>query len=99
MKQQRIAKLAGEHPDRAFTSLAHHIDLDWLREAYRRTRKEGAVGVDGQTAEAYGADLTANLQGLLERAKSGLYQACRYGGGPHSQRRWSADPAYRHSDV
>jgi len=79
-KQQRIAKLAGEHPDRAFTSLAHHIDLDWLREAYCRTRKEGAVGVDGQTAEAYGADLTANLQGLLERAKSGLYQACRYGG-------------------
>jgi RNA-directed DNA polymerase len=74
-KQQRRAKLAGEHPDRAFTSLAHHIDLDWLREAYRRTRKEGAVGVDGQTAEAYGADLTANLQGLLERAKSGLYQA------------------------
>jgi RNA-directed DNA polymerase len=74
-KRQRIAKLAGEHPDRAFTSLAHHIDLDWLREAYRRTRKEGAVGVDGQTAEAYGAELTANLQGLLERAKSGLYQA------------------------
>lgn len=74
-KQQRIAKLAGEHPDRAFTLLAHHIDLNWLLEAYRRTRKEGAVGVDGQTAEAYGADLTGNLQGLLERAKSGLYQA------------------------
>ena len=33
-----------------FTSLAHHIDIDWLREAYRRTRKDGAVGVDGQTA-------------------------------------------------
>ena len=74
-KQQRIAKLAGDHPERAFTSLAHYIDLEWLIEAYQRTRKDGAVGVDGQTAEAYGSDLIANLQGLLERAKSGLYRA------------------------
>jgi RNA-directed DNA polymerase len=51
-KHQRIAKLAGEHPDRAFTSLAHHLDRERLGEAYRRTRKEGAVGVDGQTADA-----------------------------------------------
>jgi hypothetical protein len=28
--------------------LAHHIDIDWLREAYRRTRKNGASGVDRQ---------------------------------------------------
>ena len=33
----------------ALTTLAHHIDVDWLREAYRRTRKDGARGVDGQT--------------------------------------------------
>ena len=35
----------------AFTSLAHHIDIDWLHEAYCLTRKDGAVGVDGQTAD------------------------------------------------
>jgi hypothetical protein len=29
-------------------SLAHHIDLEWMQEAYRRTRKDGAVGVDGR---------------------------------------------------
>ena len=40
----------------AFTTLAHHIDIDWLREAYRRTRKDGAPGVDGQTAEEYAAE-------------------------------------------
>ena len=28
----------------AFTTLAHHIDVEWLREAYRRTRKDGAPG-------------------------------------------------------
>jgi group II intron reverse transcriptase/maturase len=58
-----------------FTSLAYFIDIDWLREAYRLTRKDGAVGVDGQTGEAYAADLTGNLQSLLDRAKSGTYQA------------------------
>jgi group II intron reverse transcriptase/maturase len=47
------------------------MDLDWLREAYRRTRKDGAVGVDGQTAAHYAEDLEANLQSLLDRAKSG----------------------------
>jgi hypothetical protein len=45
----------------AFTALHHHIDLDLdlLQEAYRRTRKDGAVGVDGQTAETYAAKLSA----------------------------------------
>ena len=72
---QRIAALARTHPDRAFVSLAHHIDLDWLYEAYRRTRKSGAVGVDGETAAAFSATLDARLGALLEEAKSGLYRA------------------------
>ena len=50
-KQQRIAQLAGEDPDRALISLSHHMDLEWMIEAYRRTRKDGAVGIDGQTAK------------------------------------------------
>ena len=72
---QRIAQLAREDPSRAFLSLAHHIDLDLLREAYRRTRKDGAPGVDGQTAADYEENLEANLQSLLDRFKSGRYQA------------------------
>ena len=56
-KLQRIAKLAKGAPDMAFTSLSHHIDLDWMREAYRRTRKDGAKGVDGQGADEFAADL------------------------------------------
>ena len=58
-----------------FTSLNHHIDLHWLHEAYLRTRKDGAVGVDGQTAADYEANLWENLQSLLDRAKSGTYKA------------------------
>jgi RNA-directed DNA polymerase len=74
-RQQRIAELAKQSPGMGFTSLAYHIDLDWLREAYQRTRKDGATGVDGQTAKEYAANLEANLQSLLDRAKSGTYRA------------------------
>jgi group II intron reverse transcriptase/maturase len=74
-KLERIAKLAREMPGVALTSLSHHIDMDWLREAYRRTRKDGATGVDGQSAEEYAAKLEENLQSLLDRAKSGTYRA------------------------
>jgi hypothetical protein len=74
-KHQRIAKLAKQYPERAFTSLGHYIDIEWLREAYQRTRKDAAVGVDGQTAEFYAANLEQNLQSLLNRAKSGRYKA------------------------
>jgi len=52
-----------------FTSLNHHLDLSWLHEAYLRTRRDGAPGVDGQTAADYEANLLGNLQALLERAK------------------------------
>jgi len=74
-RQRKIAELARRAPELSFTTLAHHIDIDWLREAYRRTRKDAAVGVDGQTAEAYAEHLESNLQDLLDRAKSGHYRA------------------------
>lgn len=74
-KLLRIAELAREDPGRVLTTLAHHIDIDFLKEAYRRTRKDGAVGVDGQTAKQYEKDLERNLQSLLNRFKSGTYKA------------------------
>jgi RNA-directed DNA polymerase len=74
-KRARIAGLAKQAPSMSFTTLAHHIDMDWLMEAFARTRQDGAVGVDGQTSEDYVADLWGNLERLLNRAKSGTYQA------------------------
>jgi RNA-directed DNA polymerase len=73
-KLQRIAKLASEVPA-PLTALAHHIDIEWLQEAHRRTRKDGAPGVDGQTAQQYEQELSANLQSLLNRFKAGTYHA------------------------
>lgn len=74
-KRQRIAEIARNGPDLAFTTLAHHIDIEWLRTAHSQTRKDGAVGVDEQTAEEYEVNLESNLQNLLDRAKSGTYVA------------------------
>ncbi len=70
-KLRRIAELASYEPRLALTSLSQHIDIEWLREAHRRTRKDAATGVDGQTAAEYGAKLEENLRSLLDRAKSG----------------------------
>ena len=74
-KLQKVAKLAREAPGMAITSLSHHIDIDFLHEAYRLTRKDGAVGVDGQTAKDYEENLHENLENLLNRFKSGSYKA------------------------
>ena len=74
-KRQRIAELARDAPEMVFTSLAHHIDMHVLRTAYAATRKDGAVGLDGQTAADYAVHLEANLQSLLDRFKSGQYVA------------------------
>lgn len=74
-KLQRIAKLAEEGPQMVFTTLAHHVDVELLRVAYRRTRKGGAVGVDGQTAADFEQNLETNLQSLVDRLKSGTYYA------------------------
>jgi RNA-directed DNA polymerase len=74
-KLEQIAKLAREMPQAALTTLAQHIDVDWLREAYRHTRKDGATGVDRQAADEYASKLEDNLRSLLERAKSGSYVA------------------------
>ena len=74
-KQQRIAELAKRSPQMGLTSLAYLMDIAWLREAFNRTRKDGAPGVDGETWTGYAKDLEANLQSLLDRAKSGAYRA------------------------
>ena len=71
----RIAQLAREAPEMAFSNLAHHVDLDWMKEAFRRTRKDGATGVDGQSAAQFAESLEVNLQGLLNGMRAGSYHA------------------------
>ena len=74
-KLRQIADLARRKPGVALRTLAHHIDEAFLHEAFRRTRKDGALGVDGQSAEDYANHLEDNLRTLLNRFKSGTYRA------------------------
>ncbi|MEI6756049.1 MAG: group II intron reverse transcriptase/maturase [bacterium] len=75
LKQGRIATLAKQSPEMGFTSLIHHLDIEWLYEAYWLTRKDGAPGIDGETWSHYGENLERNLENLLARLKSNSYRA------------------------
>jgi len=74
-KLQRIADLAKQMAGTPLVTISHHIDVEWLREAYRRIRKDGAVGIDGMTAQEYEVNLESNLKELLARFKRGTYKA------------------------
>lgn len=74
-KRQRIAEISRKAPGMVWTTLAHNMDIEWLEEAYRLTRKGGAVGVDGKGSEEYEKRLQSNLLKLLNEAKRGTYHA------------------------
>jgi RNA-directed DNA polymerase len=71
----QIAKQAREYPERVFTSLAHLMDVDFLREAYRKTRKDVAPGIDGIRAKEYARNLEDNLGYLHSRLRENRYKA------------------------
>ena len=98
-KRRRIAGLAATSPEMGFTSLNHLIDVDWLKEAFRLTRKSGAPGVDGQTAQEYEANLEENLRALLQRAKSGTVSGSARPAEAYSEGVGHGDSSDRYSDV
>ncbi len=73
---ERVRQAAGKDKKLQFTALLHHIyNLETLRRAYFRLKKEAAPGVDGETWRHYGEQLERNLQDLSERLKRGAYRA------------------------
>lgn len=70
----KVAERAKREPEGRFHSLAHLIDVSALERAYRRMRKDSAVGVDGVTKEQYGQDLERKLQDLHTRLVSKRYR-------------------------
>ena len=72
-RQEHIAHIAKKYRDSPLTTLSHHMDILWMREAFSRLNKDSAPGVDGVGVETFAKDLEANLADLLEQAKSGRY--------------------------
>jgi group II intron reverse transcriptase/maturase len=57
-----------------FTSLAHHLNVEFLRGCYRSIGKDKACGIDGRSWREYGQDLDENLADLVERLKAKRYK-------------------------
>ena len=74
-RRQRIVLAAQKNRHEPLTALNHHMDLNWMAEAYRGVRRNAAPGIDGQSVAEYGENLVENLRGLQTRAKSGRYKA------------------------
>lgn len=71
----RVAERAKRDPTTRFTSLAHLITVDALREGWRSLKKKRSAGVDGVTAQEYEQDLEKNLQDLHSRLVAMTYRA------------------------
>jgi len=73
---ERVRQAARKDKKVQFTALLHHIyNLETLRMAYCRSKKEASPGVDGETWRHYGEQLENRLQNLRERLKQGAYRA------------------------
>ena len=74
-RRQRIVLAAQRNRHEPLIALNHHMDLNWMAEAFRGLRKNAALGIDGQTVAEYGANLVDNLRDLQKRAMNGTYRA------------------------
>ncbi len=73
---EQVGEVARRDKKVRFTTLLHHVyNLETLRRAYLRLKREAAPGVDGVTWQEYGEQLEANLEELSLRLKRGAYRA------------------------
>lgn len=57
-----------------FTSLAHLLDVEYLRDCYNSLNRNKAVGIDGVRWNEYGENLTENLERLVQKLKRKSYK-------------------------
>jgi len=58
-----------------FTSLAHLITPEFLKETWWQMNRRGASGVDGETCQQFEAELDKRVIDLCTRLRKGRYQA------------------------
>ena len=74
-KLSRIAAKAKLESKLRFTSLAHIITPEFLKEIWRLMNRKGASGVDGETTAEFKRDLDGRVQNIWERLKANQYKA------------------------
>jgi len=70
---ERIAARAQREPTGTFGNLMHLLSVEFLADCFRELRKTAAPGVDGETWEAYAAELPQHLARLVDWLKRGQY--------------------------
>ncbi|HDZ85510.1 MAG TPA: group II intron reverse transcriptase/maturase [Candidatus Moranbacteria bacterium] len=68
-KLSSISKCAKNDPTFEFTSLAHHLNKEFLEDCYNSLARNKAVGIDKVSWQEYGRNLDKNLESLVLRLK------------------------------
>jgi len=74
---QKLSLITGHarrNPDFQFTSLAHLLNAEYLRDCYKSLNRNKAVGIDNLSWEEYGRNLDENLELLVSRLKRKKYK-------------------------
>nr|QNO57740.1 hypothetical protein GBAFDLPJ_00034 [Methanosarcinales archaeon ANME-1 ERB7] len=69
-----ITQRAREDPSCKFTSLAHLLTADFLKDCFRELKKDKAPGVDGVTWRKYEENLDENIEDLVTRLIAKQYR-------------------------
>jgi len=73
-KLNRITWLSKQDPKKEFGCLMHHFNNESLLECFHELDKNKAVGTDGVTKMAYGANLDSNIDELVTKMKNMAYR-------------------------
>jgi len=71
----QIAKRAKLDRKARFTSLAHLLTPEFLKETWGKMNRRAAGGVDGQSAEQFGSELETQVEAICTQLKEGTYHA------------------------
>lgn len=74
-KLDQIAKKARLDRKVRFTSLAHLLTPEFLKETWKTINRKGASGIDGESIKQFEQELEQRVQEICERLKAGAYQA------------------------
>jgi group II intron reverse transcriptase/maturase len=72
----RLSEIAARDSKVKFTSLAHLLTEDFLKDSYRELNHQAAAGVDQVSYVSYGKNLEQNIADLVKRLKGNRYRAC-----------------------
>ena len=69
-KLSSISKCAKENKTFQFESLAHYLNVEFLKDCHLNLDRNKAVGIDKVSWQEYNSDLDENLKRLVQKLKN-----------------------------